>query len=296
MIEVERLRRAFGALKAVDDVSFAVARGEIFGLLGPNGAGKSTCINCIAGVLRPSGGSVRVKGALGIAPQEIAVYEDLSAAENVAYWGGAQRMRGQALRERTREVLELTGLSGREREPVARFSGGMKRRLNFACAIVHRPEAVLLDEPTAGVDPQSRARLLDLIRSMARDGAAVLYTTHYMEEAESVCDRLAIIDRGRILAQGTLAELRALSGQRDIVRLGGRFEPEAIRRVFTADGVEVVQAEESVVTLALPDASRRLSAIFAALAETGAEVRGTTLSQPNLESLFLKLTGRELRD
>ena len=308
MIQVERLRRTYGNVVALDDLSFTAQPGEIFGLLGPNGAGKTTCISCISGLLDPTSGRVAVMGhdlardgrrarlALGMVPQEVALYDDLTASENLAYWGGAQQMRGRALRERAAEVLELTGLADRAREPVARFSGGMKRRLNFACGIVHRPKVLLLDEPTVGVDPQSRVRLLELTRELARAGSTVLYTTHYMEEAESLCDRMAIVDHGRIIAQGTLPELRALLAERDLVRLAGVFQPDAVRRLFSGNGIDVVQAEESVVTLSLAEASRRLPEIFAALAGAGAEIRSTTLSQPSLESLFIKLTGKELRE
>src|SRR5437016_4306596 len=239
MVEVERLRVTYGSIVAVDDLSFTARPGEIFGLLGPNGAGKTTCISCISGLLKPTSGRVAVAGALGVVPQEIALYDDLSAAENLSYWGGAQRMRGRALRDRVQEVLEQTGLADRAREPVVRFSGGMKRRLNFACGIVHQPKVLLLDEPTAGVDPQSRVRLLELTRGLARAGATVLYTTHYMEEAESLCDRVAIVDHGRILASGTLAELRSLLGERDVVRFAGVFQPDAIRRAFTGDGIDI---------------------------------------------------------
>jgi ABC-2 type transport system ATP-binding protein len=198
----------------VDDLSFTAHPGEIFGLLGPNGAGKTTCIRCLCGLPKPTAGRVSVMGhdtasdgrrarqALGVVPQEIALYDDLSAAENLAYWGGAHRMRGRALRDRVQEVLEWTGLADRAREPMARFSGGMKRRLNFACGIVQRPKVLLLDEPTVGVDPQSRVRLLELTRDLARNGATVLYTTHYMEEAESLCDRVVNGSALLIVPQG----------------------------------------------------------------------------------------------
>jgi ABC-2 type transport system ATP-binding protein len=296
MVQVERLRVTYGSVVAVDDLSFTARAGEIFGLLGPNGAGKTTCISCISGLLKPTSGRVAVTGALGVVPQEIALYDDLSATENLSYWGGAQRMRGRGLRDRVQQLLEQTGLADRAREPVARFSGGMKRRLNFACGIVHQPKVLLLDEPTVGVDPQSRVRLLDLTRDLARAGTAVLYTTHYMEEAESLCDRVAIVDHGRVLAGGTLPELRALLNERDLVRFAGVFQPDAVRRAFAGGGIDVVQAEESVVTLSLEDASRRLPAIIAGLSGAGGEIRSTTLSQPNLESLFIKLTGKELRE
>jgi ABC-2 type transport system ATP-binding protein len=309
MIEAEQLRKTFGELVAVDNVAFTARGGEIFGLLGPNGAGKTTTISCISGLLTPTAGRVRLMGhdvvrdglaarrVLGLVPQDIALYEDLSATENLAFWGGAQGLRGAVLRRRIQEVLELTGLEDRAREPVKRYSGGMKRRLNFACGIIHQPQVLLLDEPAVGVDPQSRVRLLELVRAEAQAGRCVLYTTHYMEEAESLCDRLAIIDHGHLIAQGTLAELRAIVGERDILRLSGVFQVERAREALRgADGIEVVQADEGVLRLAVVNASARLPLIFATLAASGAEIRETTLTQPSLESLFIKLTGKELRE
>ncbi|HUA63272.1 MAG TPA: ABC transporter ATP-binding protein [Verrucomicrobiae bacterium] len=309
MIEVDQLRKSFGDLTAVDGVSFTARKGEIFGLLGPNGAGKTTTIGCISGLLTPTAGHVRVMGhdavsdgpaareCLGVAPQEVALYEDISAIENLSFWGGTQRMRNPRLKQRIQEVLEITGLQDRAREPVKRFSGGMKRRLNLACAIIHTPQGLLLDEPTVGVDPQSRVRLLELVRSQAQSGACVLYTTHYMEEAETLCDRLAIMDHGRIIAAGTLAELRSMLAERDLLRLSGVFpQPAARAAIEHADGIEIVQADEALLILSVVEASRHLPAIFAALANAGADVRGTTLTQPSLESLFIKLTGKELRE
>ncbi len=309
MIEVEQLRKSYGELTAVDGVSFTARPGEIFGLLGPNGAGKTTTIGCISGLLQPTAGCVRVMGhdvvsegtaarrALGVVPQEIALYEDLSAVENLKYWGGSQGLRNPLLRERIHEVLQLTGLEDRSTDLVKRFSGGMKRRLNFACGIVHRPQVLLLDEPTVGVDPQSRVRLLELVRAQAQAGACVLYTTHYMEEAETLCDRLAIVDHGKMIAAGTLAELRSMLAERDLLRLSGVFQPAAARAaVAPIDQIEVLQAEDNLLVLSLQEASRKLPAIFAALEAAGGEVRGTTLTQPSLESLFIKLTGKELRE
>ena len=309
MIEVEQLRKSYGELIAVDSVTFTAHAGEIFGLLGPNGAGKTTTIGCISGLLTPSAGRVIVMGhdvardgqaaraKLGVVPQEIALYDDLSARENLDYWGGAQGMRNPQLRERLHEVLELTGLQDRSREPVKRFSGGMKRRLNFACGILHAPSVLLLDEPTVGVDPQSRVRLLDLVREQARAGTCVLYTTHYMEEAEALCDRLAIMDHGNVIAAGTLSELRARVAERDLLRLTGLFEAKSARMAMErVESAEILQCDENLLLLSLAGASQKLPAIFASLAEAGAEVRGTTLTQPSLESLFIKLTGKELRD
>jgi ABC-2 type transport system ATP-binding protein len=309
MIEVEQLRKSYGESIAVDGVSFVARPGEIFGLLGPNGAGKTTTIGCICGLLVPSAGHVRVMGhdvvregtaaraKLGVVPQEIALYDDMSARENLDYWGGAQGMRNPKLRERIQQVLELTGLQDRAREPVKQFSGGMKRRLNFACGVLHSPSVLLLDEPTVGVDPQSRVHLLDLVRAEAQAGTCVVYTTHYMEEAEALCDQLAIMDHGKVIAAGTLTELRSMLAERDLLKLTGFFTPQAARAAMEQiDSMEILQAEESLLLLSLPGASQKLPAIFAALASAGAEIRGTTLTQPSLESLFIKLTGKDLRE
>lgn len=309
MIEVIGLEKRFGERGAVNGIQFAARPGEIFGLLGPNGAGKTTTLGCISGLLEPTAGQVRVLGhdlrrhgrevrkALGVVPQELALYEDLSAAENLRFWGGAYGLRGGLLKERMREVLEAVGLSDRAQEPVKNFSGGMKRRLNLACGILHRPRVLLLDEPTAGVDPQSRLRLLELVRATAAQGTCVLYTTHYMEEAETLCDRLGIMDQGRLIAEGTLAEVRRMAGEMDLLLLSGSFDPDKVRAALSAlGGVQLVQVEPNSLRLALREASRRLAEIFSALASAEATVRETTLTQPSLESLFIKLTGRKLRE
>jgi linearmycin/streptolysin S transport system ATP-binding protein len=309
VIRVEGLRKVYGDLTAVDGVSFEAEPGAIFGLLGPNGAGKSTTIGCLSGLLEPTAGHVSIndhdvvrdgraaRTDLGVVPQELAVYEDVSAAENLSYWGAAYGLRGADLKQRVRDVLELTALLDRAREPVKNFSGGMKRRLNFGCGIVHRPKVLLLDEPTVGVDPQSRVSLLDLVREQARQGACVLYTTHYMEEAQSLCKRIGIIDHGKLIALGTLEELRAMLGEHDVVRLNGRFEPEAVTASLgKLDGLHVVEAGTDAMIVSMKEASRKLPALFGAIDAAGGEIRETTVIQPNLESLFIKLTGRELRE
>lgn len=309
MIEVEKLRKAYGDFIAVDGVSFSAEPGAIFGLLGPNGAGKTTTIGCISGLLKPSDGRIRVLGydvvrdgrasreKLGVVPQELALYEDLNARENLLYWGSAYGMRRQQLKNRVDEVLELAGLTDRSREPVKKFSGGMKRRLNFACGIVHEPKVLLLDEPTVGVDPQSRVRLIDLVEDLKQNGTCILYTTHYMEEAEDICDRLAIIDHGKIIAMGTLPELRSILGERDLLRLSGSFDAASVRETLSRlESLELIHIEDDQITMAVPQASRQLPAILQALAEAGAEIRETTFTQPSLESLFIKLTGKELRE
>ena len=313
LIEMRGLRKRYSsagrAVVAVDGIDLDVAEGEFFGLLGPNGAGKSTIIGCMSGLLQPTAGRVRVLGhdvvvdgiearrSLGVVPQELALYEDLSAKENLSYWGAAYGLAGDGLRRRVLDVLERIGLADRAREPVKRFSGGMKRRLNFGCAIVHRPKVLLLDEPTVGVDPQSRVRLLDLVKEEVKAGTCVLYTTHYMEEAQELCDRLAIIDHGRLLAIGTLDELRRMVGEKDLLRISGRFDPASVAHVLgRIDGLELVSAETDGLVLAAEGASRRLPAIFATITENGGEVQESSLTRPSLETLFIKLTGRELRD
>jgi ABC-2 type transport system ATP-binding protein len=309
VIEVEDLEKKYGDVTAVSHVSFTAEPGKIFGLLGPNGAGKSTTIGCISGLLEPSAGRIRVLGhdvvlerrlareKLGVVPQELALYEDLSATENLRYWGAAYGLRGKDLAQRVREVLADTGLVDRAKEPIKRFSGGMKRRLNLGCGIVHRPRVLLLDEPTVGVDPQSRVRLLEVVRQQVAAGTCLLYTTHYLEEAETLCDRLAIIDHGKIIAAGTLAELRGMVGERDTVRLAGRFDPAKAREALVhIAGAEVVQADAGELRLALGDASQKLPQLFAALTSAGSVVRETTVTRPSLESVFIHLTGKELRE
>src|SRR5499427_10067251 len=308
MLEVDSLRKVFGELVAVDGVSFACAPGRILGLLGPNGAGKSTTIGCISGLLRPTGGTVRIAGhdvvgapveakrLLGVVPQELALYEDLDARTNLRFFGSTYGLSGKALHERADAVLARIGLADRGAEPVKNWSGGMKRRLNFGCGLVHGPKLLLLDEPTAGVDPQSRARLLELVRELAREGAAVVYTTHYMEEAESLCDQIAIVDHGKRIAIGTLAELRERLGGRELVRLSGRFDPAAVRAALATAEVEIVQCDGDVVALSARGASARLADLLLRVQQSGAELRDTVVKQPNLETLFLELTGRELRE
>jgi ABC-2 type transport system ATP-binding protein len=309
MIAVSHLGKRYGDLVAVDDVSFTAEGGAVFGLLGPNGAGKSTTIGCISGLLTPTSGHITVLGhdvvgdpiatrrELGVVPQELALYEDLSARENLSYWGAAYGLSGDTLKRRVLEVLERINLADRAREPVKRFSGGMKRRLNFGCGIVHKPKVLLLDEPTVGIDPQSRVRLLELVREEVSLGTCVLYTTHYMEEAQELCRVIAIVDHGKLLSMGTIEQLRALIGEKDVVRLSGRFDPQAARRALdAAGGVDVVSADERMLRLAVEGASKKLPAILAAIATSGGELQETALSQPSLESLFIKMTGRELRE
>lgn len=310
MIEVTGLRKTFGELTAVDEVSFTVQPGEIFGLLGPNGAGKTTTISCLSGLLKPTAGTIRIAGhdlraealaaraALGLVPQEIALYQEVSARENLHYWGGLYGLRGNELAQRIDELLELTGLLDRAAEPVNRFSGGMKRRLNLACGIIHRPGVLLLDEPTVGVDPQSRVHLLELVAEQADSGVTVLYTTHYMEEAQQLCDRVAIIDAGRILVAGTLDELRQETDERDLIRLTGDFPlPTTVDAVRSAlPQAEVMESGGDELVITLPDAAERLGDLLGVVQGAGGVLRETTVREPSLETLFIKLTGKALRE
>ncbi len=314
MLSVENLVKQYGDFTAVENVSFSASKGTVFGLLGPNGAGKSTTINCISGLLNPTSGHVSVDGAdivkegkkakrsLGVVPQELALYEDLPAAENLVYWGKAYGLRGSVLEARVQEVLGHIGLADRAKDLPKTFSGGMKRRLNFGCGIVHKPGVLLLDEPTVGVDPQSRQRLFEMVEAERDAGACVLYTTHYMEEAERLCDSLAIIDHGKLIAQGTVAELKSKLNTRDVLQLNGDFPDAGIKDVvatLSARGMhdlELIAQEDGSVTLTLTSASQHLPEIFAAISSMGGSVTETSLRSPNLETLFLLLTGKELRE
>ena len=307
MIKVRDLQKSYGDLIAVDRVSFSAGAGTVFGLLGPNGAGKSTTISCLSGLLKPTAGSIRVggfdlavdavkaKASLGIVPQELAIYEDLSARDNLAYWGAAYGLKGDGLKQRVDHVLNRIGLTDRAGELPKTYSGGMKRRLNFGCGLVHEPAVLLLDEPTVGVDPQSRERLFDLVREEKAKGTCVLYTTHYMEEAEKLCDELVIIDHGKIIAGGTLNGLRAEFGGNDIIRLSGSFELARVEPVITELKAELLSLSSETLMIAIRDGARVLPVVLQAISATGAEIRDTRLSEPNLESLFLKLTGKDLR-
>jgi ABC-2 type transport system ATP-binding protein len=309
LIEISNLTKQFQELVAVDHLSLTADSGTIYGLLGPNGAGKSTTISCISGLLVPTSGSVRIQGfdivsdakkakaSLGVVPQELALYEELSARENISFWAGIHGMRGNAMRSRTDEVLQEVGLYDRSKEPVKNFSGGMKRRLNFACGIAHRPKVLLCDEPTVGVDPQSRVRLLELVEAQRFAGTTVIYTTHYMEEAEDLCDHLGIVDQGKIIADGNLAELRELMGERDLVNFTGTFPIETTREALALQGdVEQLALDEDQLQISLQNAPARLAELMGLLATAGARIQETSVRQPSLESLFIKLTGKELRE
>jgi ABC-2 type transport system ATP-binding protein len=303
------LRKRFGDRLAVDGVSFAIGRGETYGLLGPNGAGKTTTISMVCGILGRDDGEVLIddrpfdpgqtslKGEIGYVPQDLAIYPDLSARENLAFFGRLYGMTGRLLTDRVDEVLDIVDLTDRATERTAQYSGGMKRRLNIAIGLLHRPRLLVLDEPTVGVDPQSRNAILASIEALSARGMGILYTTHYMEEAERLCHRVGIIDEGRIIAEGTRRELVAIVGGLDkvILAAGGdlRAAAEEIRRV---DGVRKVTPHDSGLELLVVEARKLLPRLLEAVAGDGLSVRSVEVIEPDLEAVFLHLTGRALRD
>ncbi len=313
IIETQALTKRFnGAVEpAVDEVSFAVREGEIFSLLGPNGAGKTTTISMLSCLLRPSSGDANVAGAsvtnaphqvkevIGVVPQEIALYPKLSARENLYFWGRLYGMSGGKMKERVEEVLEIVGLKDRAKDRVETYSGGMQRRINIGVGLLHRPKLVYMDEPTVGIDPQSRRNILDTVLALNEQGMTVLYTTHYMEEAQELSDRIGIIDHGKMIALGTLPELTQLVGEQDIVELGITEEhsrPELIKALGDVEGVREVKAANGNVRLIANDGNAALPDLITIANAQGARISDISVQEPNLEAVFLHLTGRALRD
>ncbi len=323
-LRVTNLRKAFGDLVAVADVSLAVAPGEVFGLLGPNGAGKSTTMMIACGVLTADGGTVELVGEtlspgrrdlrrkLGVVPQDLAIYPDLTARQNLRFFGKLYGLRGAALDSRVADALARTGLTNRADDRAEHYSGGMKRRLNFGCALLHQPAVLILDEPTVGVDPQSRAHLLAGVKAVAAQGTAVVYASHYMEEVEEVCDRVAVVDAGRVLASGTIPDL--LAPLESVLRLhvrppagdprGTALLPPAFVELFDRlpqpDGTVVFALPRSRLNVSGTGEETTLSGVLAPVLEyvkeAGGRLEAVHTDEPNLERLFLKLTGNTLRD
>lgn len=305
-LRVEALRKSYGSLEAVAGISFEISEGEVFGLLGPNGAGKTTTISVIATQLRPSAGDAVVFGhsvlrdvtavrrMIGVVPQEIALYPKLTAAENIRFFGRMYGVPKADLDERVDGLLRLMGLEGRRDDYVATFSGGMKRRLNMAVSLVHRPRLILLDEPTAGVDPHSREHIFQIVRALRDEGSAIVYTTHYLEEAERLCDRLGIMDEGKIIAMGTLDALLAQLGCAEIIQLRGLPPHADLSRLQTAPGVSRIETHDGVTCVYVTSAARLLAPLQQAIGRyEQVKIEITPLS---LEAVFLQLTGKELRD
>jgi len=310
MIRVENLMKSFAAVRAVDGVSFAVEPGEIFGLLGPNGAGKTTIISVLSTLLSPDSGRVSVCGhdvvrepeavrrRIGVVPQEIALYEELNARENLRFWGRLHGLGGEQLRKRVDDLLETSELADHVRRPVKTFSGGMKRRLNIMAGLVHGPEVLFLDEPTVGIDAQARSRILEMIREMNGENLTVLYTTHYLEEAEQLCDRIGVIDRGKLVAIGDKEELIRQIGDVDQVRFQLPAEFEADLRAAAVDwpGIESLAMLRGRMEIRAADGVALLPELDAFLGRRDSKLEHLEIIRPNLESLYLKVTGRALRE
>jgi len=310
MLQARGLRKRYGERTALADISFDVRAGEVLGLLGPNGAGKSTTVGIISGLTPADAGSVTINGAvlagnerafkrrIGLVPQDLALFEDLPALANIELFGALYDMPHPTLKARAADVLAMVGLADRAGDKPASFSGGMKRRLNIACALVHDPDVLLLDEPTAGVDPQSRNAIFDNLEALKRAGKALIYTTHYMEEAERLADRIVIIDHGRVVASGTQAELmRSLpAAQTLLLDIDSVLDPSGLAALQALPGVRSAVLGAGRLTLALDDLGATAAAVLQTLAAHGCNVRHISSGRANLEDVFLALTGRQLRD
>ena len=309
VLELKKLTKQFGEYIAVDDISLTIKEGEIFGFLGANGAGKSTTIHMIISLLRMTKGEIELLGKniakhsrfaksnIGIVPQELAIYEDMTAYENVQFFAGLYGLRGSELKARAQEALKFVGLEDKLTSYPRTFSGGMKRRLNIACAIAHRPKLLIMDEPTVGIDPQSRNYILDSVKQLNKLGCTIIYTSHYMEEVEEICTRIAIIDHGKIIAEGTKQELKSIvTDQKNIwieVRSAEPFDTGKLRNVV---GVTNVELDERLLKISSDAEVNNLNTIIQLLMAENIEIRTVEEQAPSLETVFLTLTGRSLRD
>ncbi|MEO6408466.1 MAG: ABC transporter ATP-binding protein [Burkholderiaceae bacterium] len=310
MLEARGLRKSYGARAAVADISLHVDAGEVLGLLGPNGAGKSTTVGMLCGLTLPDAGSISLGGInlaadafafkrrIGLVPQDLALFEDLPARANIELFGSLYDLPKATLKQRAMQVLDSVGLADRARDKPATFSGGMKRRLNIACALVHDPDVLLLDEPTAGVDPQSRNAIFDHLEALKRAGKALVYTTHYMEEAQRLADRIVVIDHGQVVASGTLAELvRTLPAAQTLaIDFDGVIHAAELDALERLAGVRQVQLDAGRLTLGVDDLALSAPAVLGVLATAGVAVRHLNSGRADLEDVFLALTGRQLRD
>ncbi len=311
ILEVKNLVKNYGNFNAVKGISFEIMEGEIFSLLGPNGAGKTTTISMLSTLYTPTSGDalvcghsvikdpMAVKNCIGIVPQDLALYDDLSARENLNFWGQMYGLSGKTLSKRVDEVLEQIGLMDKAKQRVKTYSGGMKRRVNIGVGLLHHPQVLFMDEPTVGIDPQSRRAILDSVKDLNKQGMTVLYTTHYMEEAQELSDRVGIIDHGELIALGTQAELTKSVGETDtlVLHIGEDQDPNAlateIRKVKGVIKADVTDHEVSIIT---HSAEELLAPVVSKSNELGIKIRSVDIREPNLEAVFLNLTGRALRD
>lgn len=308
MINVQNLSKRYDDQFALEGVNLHIAPGEFYGLLGPNGAGKSTTINILSGIVRPDTGQVTIDGVdlatrtrdykmgIGVVPQEIALYNDLSAVDNLMFWGSLYKLSKNALRSRIDELLTLVGLADRGQDKVKHYSGGMKRRINIAAALLHQPRVLFLDEPTVGIDPQSRNLIFDLLRQLHCGGMTIVYTTHYMEEAEKLCQRIGIIDNGHIIIEGSLTDLKKQHSQRDLITIHTKAlvdnEPNIVREVFGTD----VLIEDSTVAIPFLNTPVGLQELIRQWNRLRLPLYRLSITETNLETIFLDLTGKHLRD
>jgi ABC-2 type transport system ATP-binding protein len=308
-IEIKALTKSFGDLKAVDNVSFEVNENELFGLLGPNGAGKSTLISMVSTLLKPDSGDILVNGwslsdkqmevkkIIGLVPQEIALYPTLTAKENLFFWGRMYGLGGKLLKERVDEALEIAGLADRQKDRIETYSGGMKRRINIAAALLHHPKVLIMDEPTVGIDPQSRNHILETVLKLNKENMTVIYTSHYMEEVEFLCTRIAIMDHGKVIAAGSKSELRKLIGDKDVINLEiSNADTRIVDSIKALKGVEGVLVEENKLKVIVKESGVVLAKVISVLDSAKCRIQSMNIEESNLESVFLHLTGRALRD
>jgi len=308
LIEIKDLSKSFGQVRALDRVNLSIRKGEFYSLLGPNGAGKTTLVNILGTVLKADGGQVRIDGhdldsephlckrTIGVVPQEIALYDDLSAWENLLFWGGLYRLGKKELRQRAKELLALTGLEERGHEKVSTYSGGMKRRINIACALLHAPEIIFMDEPTPGIDPQSRNLIHEFIMQLHREGKTILYTTHYMEEAEKLSERIGIIDHGKIIAEGSLDDLRKSQEARETIVVRFSDVTKLSKELLAGATPLPFEIEGDRVLFMTTGADGDLPQVIGLCRRLDLDIMNIEMHRINLETLFLNLTGRRLRD
>jgi ABC-2 type transport system ATP-binding protein len=309
LLEVKGLRKYYGSVKAVDGIEFQIQEGEVFGLLGPNGAGKSTAISMISSLIAPTAGEIffmgksiledsgELKQNLGVVPQEIALYPTLTGYQNLAFWGGMYGLRGSLLKKRIEEVREIIGLNNRLRDRVDKYSGGMKRRLNIGAALLHKPKLLIMDEPTVGIDPQSRNHILDTVLELNRGGTTIFYTSHYMEEVEYLCDRICIMDQGKIIASGTKEELvNIIKGQTQVSIKTEKVDKQLLEGLKSIRGVSNAEFIEGSLVVTGKDIDLMFPEIIAKVGELGGSIKSIDVNKPDLEAVFLHLTGKALRD
>jgi ABC-2 type transport system ATP-binding protein len=309
MIEVRSITKSFGNIEAVKNVSFTIEKGEIFGILGPNGAGKSTIVNILNTLVKPDKGDVIIDGVnindngdtikliMGVVPQEIALYEELTAYENLMFWGGLYDIPKQELKANVNNTLEIVDLVSRKDDRIKTFSGGMKRRINIACSLLHNPKILVLDEPTVGVDPQNRNHIFEVIERLNNEGMTIIYTTHYMEEAERFCNTIAIIDVGRIIAQGTLKELREISDVKDLLTIKlADVNNETITRITSENPLFRFDSTSNTLKVECGNIGNDIPIIINHIQNSGGVIERIYTQGTSLESIYLKLTGKELRD